>query len=243
MVKSKSLPFCFKQFAVAQDECAMKVNTDAVLLGAWADVNGAKRILDIGTGTGIIALIVAQKSNRDRNVLPCIDAIDIDKSAFLQAKGNFERSKWSNRLNAIHSSLQDFVAEKKYDIIISNPPYFIDDFKSKNTKKNIAKHSVTLTYETLLSCTNNLLTQIGKFFLVVPFFNYSVVEFLAAQNGLFVAKLVTVIAVQGKVPYLCLIQFQRRQYEIVRDSIVIQTELGGFTTDYKQVTKEFYLKF
>ena len=139
MAKLKSLPFYFKQFAVEQDMRVMKVNTDAVLLGAWADLTGAKRIIDIGTGTGVIALIMAQQSDKVRNVLPRIDAIDIDENAYLLAKANFEKSKWSNRLNAIHSSLQDFVSKKEYDIIISNPPYFIDDFKSKHAKKNIAK--------------------------------------------------------------------------------------------------------
>ena len=131
-------PFRFKQFSVAHDRCAMKVNTDGVLLGAWTDVDDARAILDIGTGTGVIALMMAQ-----RRAAAIIDAIDIDESAFGQASENFLNSMWSDRLYTHNISLQEYFPAKKYDLIISNPPYFIDDYKTESHQKNIAKHSVS----------------------------------------------------------------------------------------------------
>lgn len=231
--------FRFKQFTVSQDKCAMKVNTDGVLLGAWAEVSGAKFILDIGTGTGVIALMMAQKNSET-----IIDAIDIDEDAFKQAKDNFKQSVWRDRLDATHSSLQDFSTAKKYDTIISNPPYFVDDFKTDNHQKNIAKHSVALTYEELLEGISRLLSATGKAFLVIPVFNFKMFEVLAEEEKLFVAKLTEVTAVKGKNPYLALIELSRLPVpRVFKQTIEIQDEKGNFTQQYKELTKEFYLKF
>jgi tRNA1Val (adenine37-N6)-methyltransferase len=230
--------FRFKQFNVVQNKVAMKVNTDGVLLGAWAETTEAKYILDLGTGTGVIALMMAQKSNQ-----AVIDAIDIDHDAFVQAKANFEQSKWSNRLTAFHSSLQDFSAGKKYDLIISNPPYFVDNFKTENEKKNIAKHSTALTYEELIAGINLLLSEAGKGFLVVPIFNTSLLQFLTERENLFVTKQTDVIAVDGKKPYLAMLRLERQKKNVSKSVITIKNKASEFTTDYINLTKEFYLKF
>lgn len=230
--------FRFKQFSIAQDKCAMKVNTDGVLLGAWADVKGAKSILDIGTGTGVIALMAAQ-----RNSEATIDAIDIDESAYTQAKENFGQCKWEARLKIFHSSLQEFPSEKQYDVIISNPPYFIDDFKTGNEQKNIAKHSVALTYKELMEGINRLVIDSGKVFIAVPVFNFPLIEMEANRNRLFVTKHTEVVAVEGKSPYLLLMQIERNEKQFSKDSITIQKVDGNFTGEYKSLTKEFYLKF
>ena len=234
----QKLPFRFKEFSVAQEKCAMKVNTDGVLLGAWADVDGAETILDIGTGTGVIALMMAQ-----RNTAAIIDAIDIDADAFAQAGENFLNSTWGERLYAHHTSLQDYFPAKKYDLIISNPPYFVDDFKTEDHQKNIAKHSLSLSYQELVSGINRLLSDAGSATLVLPVFNLQLFESLASEQKLFVVKLTEVIAVEGKSPYLVLIKLGRRQMEYSKDRIVIQNEEGIFTNEYKELTKEFYLKF
>ena len=245
-------PFRFKQFAVAHDKCAMKVNTDGVLVGAWAEVSNVKRILDIGTGTGVIALMMAQR-NKDA----FIDAIDIDESAYLQAKDNFEQSPWADRLQAIHTALQQFifvqqhpagaqvetVATQGYDLIISNPPYFIDDFKSGKPLKDIARHSLALNYADLLAGTDKLLAPSGRACLVLPIFNLALLQTLAAKHSLFVCRLTEVTAVIGKQPYLALIQLQRREKPIEKTTLCIQNAQGGFTDDYKALTREFYLKF
>jgi len=232
------MSFRFKQFTVAQDKCAMKVNTDGVLLGVWADVTGVKTILDIGTGTGVIALMMAQKNSE-----AIIDAIDVVEDAYKQAKENFEQSPWSNRLTCVHSSLQDFSPDKKCDVIISNPPYFVDDFKTDNHQRNIAKHSTALTYPELLKGINRLLSSNGKAFLVIPVFNLQLVETLAEEENLFISKIVEVTAVTGKKPYLALMELVRYKEEVMKASIVIQDAIGNFTEEYKHLTKDFYLKF
>ncbi len=231
-------PFRFKQFHVAQEKCAMKVNTDGVLLGAWADLNCAGNILDIGTGTGVIALMMAQ-----RNAAAIIDAIDIDADAFAQAGENFLNSLWSDRLFAHHTSLQDYFPAKKYDLIISNPPYFVDDFKTEDHQRNIAKHSISLSYQELITGISRLLSDTGSASLVLPAFNLHLFESMALEQKLFIVKLTEVIAVEGKSPYLVLIKLGRQQMEYSKDSITIQSEEGFFSQEYMALTKDFYLKF
>ncbi len=231
-------PIRFKHFSVAQDRCAMKVNTDGVLLGAWADAESAETILDIGTGTGVIALMMAQ-----RNAAANIDAIDIDEDAYAQAAENFRSSIWSERMNAYHISLQGYLPAKKYDLIVSNPPYFIDDYKADDHQKNIAKHSISLSYQDLIAGIGRLLSENGKAAIVLPLFNLGLFESLASEQRLFIIKCTEVIAVEGKSPYLVLIQLGRHQAEYSKDRIVIQNEVGLFTSEYRELTKDFYLKF
>ena len=238
MVAKITTPFQFKQFSVAHDKCAMKVNTDGVLLGAWQDVSDAKYILDIGTGTGVIALMMAQKNSH-----AIIDAIEIDEAAYIQAKQNFSESKWTARINVFQSSLQDFSSSRKYDLIISNPPYFIDDFVSGNYRQNIAKHTISLTYEDLIIGIERLMMDEGRALLVIPAFNFEKIQALGSEQNLFVSRLTEVIAVQGKQPYLILIQFGRKEIVVMKDSIKIQNLDGSFTKQYKELTKDFYLKF
>lgn len=244
--------FRFKQFEVAHDKCAMKVNTDGVLLGAWANVTRASRILDIGTGTGVIALMMAQ---RNSNAL--IDAIDIDEHAWLQATENFANSPWPGRLQAAHTALQQFIFGQQlaaveqretqvtpgYDLIISNPPYFVADFKSGNIQKDIARHSVTLSYQDLAEGIARLLAPSGSACIVLPLFNLPLLQHLMAGYGLIVNRICEVSAVAGKPPYLALIQLQRVGKELEKTTLCIQNDQGEFTDEYRQLTKEFYLKF
>jgi tRNA1Val (adenine37-N6)-methyltransferase len=230
--------FRFKQFAVAHDRCAMKVNTDGVLLGAWADVSHAKRILDIGTGTGVIALMMAQK-----NTLATIDAIDIDQNAYEQATENFNQSPWAARLRAHHSALQSFSSSAKYDLIISNPPYFVDDTQAPDTRKNIARHGIELTYEELLHESDRLINDLGVLFLVVPIFNLPIIEQLSKEYFFHIAHVTEVTAVEGKGPYLALIKLNRVQRSRLRENLLIQHSDCSFTDEYKFLTKDFYLKF
>lgn len=230
--------FQFKQFKVAHDKCAMKVNTDGVLLGAWQEVNEAANILDIGTGSGVIALMMAQKNNHAH-----IDAIDIDHGAFEQAKENFSNSPWRNRLTAIHCALQNYFPSKKYYVIISNPPYFIDDQKAPDPQKNMARHSVTLDYETLLIHIARLLSDRGKALIALPAFNFSKFEALAAVQKLYVVKAAEVTATGGKPPYLVLFQLEKTEIPLLKNLIQIQNGNGEFTEQYKALTREFYLKF
>lgn len=234
--------FRFKQFEVVQHQSAMKVNTDGVLLGAWAieasEGFPVKTMLDIGTGTGVIALMLAQAYR-----LAIIDAIDIDKDAFAEAAENFAASHWSSRLNAYNTPLQNYVPGRLYDLIISNPPYFIDDFKTGSEKRNLAKHSAGLTYEELLSGINRLLAPEGKAFVVIPVFNVDRLQSLATAEHLFITQLTEVIATAGKPAYLALLRLERNPKAVVKAELTIQTAPNQFTEVYKELTKEFYLKF
>ncbi|MFM2293328.1 MAG: hypothetical protein RIS29_3141, partial [Bacteroidota bacterium] len=148
--------FRFKQFTVFHDRCAMKVGIDGVLLGCWTNVADTSMVLDIGTGTGLIALMIAQRTDAH------IDAIDIDEGAFEQAMINVQASPWSSRLNVVLSSLQDFVSDKKYDLIVSNPPYFINSLKNPDEQRTTARHTDSLTHEELIDQCIPKLTEGGR---------------------------------------------------------------------------------
>ena len=238
MSSNSNLLFRFKLFTVANDRCAMKVNTDGVLLGAWQQGNTARYILDIGTGTGVLTLMMAQK-NRDAT----IDAIDIDDEAYLQAQQNFMNSPWANRLNAFHTSLQNFNADTKYDVIISNPPYFIDDFTSSNQQRNLARHSIALSYDDLIEGIERLLCDTGIVWVVIPIFNVDLFNRIAAKKRLFITQRTDVISVNGKPPYLALLKLQRIERPYIIDYLEIQNVDGSFSQQYIHLTKDFYLKF
>ena len=160
-------PFQFKQFSVAQDRCAMKVGTDAVLLGAWSALDHMPNtILDIGSGTGILALIMAQRSTAE-----LIDALEIDSDAYEQCVHNFETSDWGDRLFCYHASLDEFVGEIEdtYDLIISNPPFYTDHFKSRNEARNKARFEDALPFEELLTSVSKLLSVTGQLNVIIPF--------------------------------------------------------------------------
>lgn len=216
----------------------MKVNTDGVLLGAWQDVSTAENILDIGTGSGVLALIMAQKNNK-----AIIDAVEIDENAFVQTSENFEKSPWRGRLTAVNGAIQDYRPDKRYDLIISNPPYFIEDLKSPDNQKNVARHSLALNYEDLLNCINRLLTNEGRALICLPAFNFSGFESLAKVRQLHATHITEVTAVTGREPYLVLILLERTEKDLVKDSIIIQNSTGEFTGQYKEMTRDFYLNF
>lgn len=232
----KPAPFRFKQFTVAHDKCAMKVNTDGVLLGAWADVSNAAYVLDIGTGTGVIALMAAQQNNS-----AMIQALEIDEPSFKQAADNFQQSKWSNRLTAFHQSFQNFSAPQLYDCIICNPPYFINDMKSPQLSKNVARHSITLTYQELLTHSNRLLSVNGQLFICIPAFNFETIQAEAQAQNLFITHHAQVIAVEGKPPYLSLVCIRRQKLPTENETIIIQTQEGNFTAHYRKLTEAYYL--
>ena len=182
--------FQFKQFLIQQDKCAMKVCTDACLFGAclpnllrWKSKNTVA--LDIGTGTGLLALMFAQK-----NLHAIIDAVEIDEAAAKQAKENFDNSPWKERLNVYNNSIQQFAnsTQKKYEVIICNPPFYENDLKSENQKRNLALHSDALFLEELISVVDLLLTDNGSFFVLLPFHRTKYFEALLLKNKLHVKE-------------------------------------------------------
>ena len=182
--------FKFKQFTIHQDKCAMKIGTDAVLLGAWVDIgNNPFSIFDIGSGTGILALMLAQRCHAE-----VIDAIEIDENAYEQCVDNFENSPWSDRLFCYHASLEEFAdeVEDAYDIIISNPPFYSEDFKSDNSQRDLARFVDALPFEHLLKSVSKLLSEKGRFSVIIPFKEEENFIGLASEVNLFPNRILRV---------------------------------------------------
>ncbi len=232
--------FEFKQFKINQDKCAMKVGTDAVLLGSWVDASDAKSILDIGTGTGIIALMMAQKSQAK------IDALDIDENAFLQAKENIYACKWKDRLAVHHISFQEYasVVSEKYDLIVSNPPYFIDSSKANAESRTAARHTDSLSFEELLNGVILLLTKKGKFCVILPYKEAELFRDMAKAKKLHIQKILRVKTRADKTEKRLLMQFEFNPTTFSESSILIEEdERHSYSDAYKELTKEFYLAF
>jgi tRNA1Val (adenine37-N6)-methyltransferase len=232
--------FHFKQFTINQDKSAMKVGTDGVLLGAWIQPEKAQNILDIGAGTGLIAIMLAQKSTG------FIDAIDIDHSSCIQAAENVKISPWKDRIRIIHSSLQEFRPGKRYELIVTNPPYFIDSFTTTNESRNRARSAdATLSYEELVDGVVRLLSISGKFCVILPSKESTYFRNLAEQNGLFCNKLIHVKTKASKPEKRVLMEFSRDEEELFEDELIIQEELDDriFTQQYIDLTKDFYITF
>jgi tRNA1Val (adenine37-N6)-methyltransferase len=233
--------FHFKQFSILQDKCAMKVGTDAVLLGSWIKTANENAILDIGTGTGLLALMLAQKSSCP------IDAIDVDENACLQANENANLSKWANRIHVSQISLQHFseIAEKKYDLIVSNPPYFEDSTKAFEEKRTLARHNDLLPYNELLEGVLKLLSQNGKFYVILPAKEGESFKVLAEQKKLFLSKLLRVRTKEDKTTEKrWIMQFEIKPKGFSEESIVIEkSNRHEYTQEYIDLTKDYYLHF
>ncbi len=229
--------FQFKQFTVYQDLAAMKVGTDGVLLGAWANFDKAKNILDIGTGTGLIALMAAQRNSNAQ-----ISAIEIDEQAYEQAKYNFEISPWKNRLQAFHTSLQNYKTTQKYDVIISNPPYFDETVQAKDQARQMARNTQSLSLKELLFYSSKLLKNNGQLFLVLPKSKESQLIDLAKSKGLFINHIVDVQGTKDSPIKRILVELSRHQNDYIRSGLIVEISRHNYTQDYINLTKDFYLK-
>jgi tRNA1Val (adenine37-N6)-methyltransferase len=238
-----SATFAFKQFNIRQDRCAMKVGTDAVLLGAWVKTYGVRRILDIGTGTGVIALMLAQKCGAQ------IDAIDIDEVAVQEARGNAATSPWPERIRVLHQSLQDFAGgtDEKYDLIVSNPPYFSESVTAAEKARAAARHQLLLPFHDLIEGVSKLLTRDGKFCVILP--SREGVKFLAlaASHGLHLTRFTRVKTTPEKTEKRWLMQFAwQPKPHFSESTLVIEKDSlneQNYTDEYKELTKEYYLYF
>ena len=240
IVKKISVPFHFKQFSIKQDRCSMKVGTDGVLLGAWADIIGASNILDIGTGTGLIALMLAQRA---QNAL--IDAVEIDPEACQQASKNMLASPWSNRVNAIEDAVQNFSKNttKKYDLIVSNPPFFSGGTFSNIENRNLVRHTVKLPNGELLAAARNLLTENGKFCVILPTIEGLRFQERAQNYRLYCTKITEVMPKHNTPVERVLLQFEKNPKLLEKDDLVIQyEERNDYTAEYIALTGDFYLK-
>ena len=229
--------FRFKQFAVEQEDVAMKVGTDGVLLGAWAYCEGAERILDIGTGTGVIALQMAQ-----RNPEAQISAVEIDEIAAKRARANFDLSPWAERLTVVQSAVQEFAPAEKFDLIVSNPPYFVDSLLPPDAKRSTARHTHDLTFEELDNAVCRLLSESGKFALILPVTEF---EKYLAITQLHLVRRCDVCPVEGGAVKRIMGEFAKQKPTTTKlETIAIERgKRGDYTDDYRALTKDFYLKF
>lgn len=230
--------FKFKQFTVWHDRCAMKVGTDGVLLGAWADANQADRILDIGTGTGLIALMLGQRTPETTH----ITALEIDQDAALQATENISRSPWHDKIDVKCADFNTYTAESAFDLIVSNPPYFIQSLNCPDKQRNTARHNNSLTYETLISRSSSMLTAPGKLALIFPMEVYDTVLAAASASGLYPSEIVRVITAPQMPAKRCLACFTRQNVQCRIQELLIEKSRHVYSDEFTQLVKDFYLK-
>ena len=240
--------FRFKQFTVWHDRCAMKVGTDGVLLGAWcplatATSEGEYKVLDIGTGSGLIALMLAQRATSIDDTPIVIDTIDIDAGAAEQAKFNFEQSPWSKLLRIYQSSLQEWQSEKEYDLIVSNPPYFQSSLKNPDAQRATARHTDSLSYNELIAHSERLLRRNGILALVLPIEAEEEILSLAVAAGLSPIAITYVHTKPGKPVKRILMALTKGDAdgEVDGNHFYIESADSPRSEEYKKLTEEFYL--
>lgn len=218
----------------------MKIGTDGVLLGAWTPlINNPYNVLDIGAGTGILSLMLAQRSNAEQ-----IDAIEIDEDAYEQCVENFETSPWSDKLFCFHAGLDEFVdePEEEYDLIISNPPFYTDDYKSDNTSRDLARFEDALPFEELIEAAALLLSDNGIFSVIIPYKEEERFVSMCQELDLFPLKITRVKGTPTSEIKRSLLAFCRIEQTPLIDELVIEISRHNYTSEYIELTKEFYLK-
>ena len=233
-------PFHFKQFTIHQDRCAMKIGTDGVLLGAWTSIKGnLGSILDVGTGTGIISLMLAQRS-----IAETIDAIEIDGGAYEQCVENFETSDWGDRLFCYHAGFDEFVqeVEEKYDLIVCNPPFYSEDVSSGNSSRDIARQNTSLPFDELLKGVSKLLSEDGLFATIIPFKEEKGFLALAESFGLFLNRVLRVRGNPSTEIKRSLLELGFKERKASIDELTVEIERHKYTKNYIELTKDFYLK-
>ncbi len=231
--------FTFKQFSLSDTNSTLKIGTDAVLLGAWARVGNVEQVLDVGCGCGVIALMLAQRSNAS------ILGIDIDENSVLEAKQNAAFSPWSQRIRFQCVSLQDFqkTSPEKFDCIVCNPPYFEQSLKSPFAHKNLSKHTDTLSYKELLQGVSQLLSSEGVFYVILPSQNYDKWLQICHQEKLYVSRCCFVKSISHKKHNRVMCAVVKFKTNTKFETLCIREDKDTYSSDYIQLTKEFYLKF
>ncbi len=230
--------FRFKQFVVRQRDSAMKVGTDGVLLGSWAVVNGCSRIWDVGCGTGLIALMMAQRSNA------LVSAVELDLAAANEARWNVEQSPWSERIDVHCGDVFDLSENLPHpDLIVCNPPFFTQSLQAPDEARAKARHEASLGCASLIRLATRVLTEAGRLCFIAPADRCDDIILACALEGLYIARQTEVCGVVGKSPVRILWEISRDKCSTEKSSISIRLSDGSFTPEYIELTKDFYLKF
>lgn len=235
-----SRPFRFKQFEIRQDRCAMKVGTDGVLIGAWAEVSGARAVLDAGCGTGLISLMVAQRNGESR-----IDAVEIDQDAAEQAKENVKRSAWAERINVVNVDVRQWceTVQTRYDLVISNPPYFSNSLGCPDEGRLKARHDESLSLEELAAGVSRVMSADGRFCVILPYREAERMVMTCEVEGLYPNRQTDVYGrTDAEFPVRVMMEFVRSVTgESRRASLYIEKSRNVYTDEYTDLTKVFYL--
>ena len=231
-------PFHFQQFSLFHHRSTMKVGTDAVLLGIWTDLRSVEEVLDIGTGCGIIPLLLAARSADVK-----VDAVELDAVSYEEASGNFSQSPFSDRLQAFHADINRFVPEgdKRYDLVISNPPFFINDHRPEHKGRKLARHADTLRYDQLVAAVLRLMKPGGRFSVVLPYRESKVFLELAGQAGLFLQRQMLIFPKPCKEPNRVNLLLGASAAHPETEKFNIRNEDGSFTQQYLDMVKNYYL--
>ena len=239
MNKKNYKPFKFKEFTIHQNNAAMKIGTDGILLGAWADLSDKKKGIDIGSGTGVISIMLCQ-----RNEILEIDSVEVSERAVVDAKKNIKNCKWNERINLIHKDLKLFSTENKYDLIISNPPYFKKSLKPKDLDRLKARHEESLNYKDVLNFSEKHLLKKGTINLILPIDQKQEVIEYAGKFGLYINKECIVFPKPNKNPHRLLIELSKTKKTLESQSLIIENDgRHNYTDNYKKLTREFYTIF
>lgn len=233
----RSADFHFKQFSISHDRSTHKIGTDGVLLGAWVAVKNVSRILDIGTGTGVIALMLAQRSDP----LTKIDAVEIEEADAAQARENVARSPWPEKVNVIHSSIQRFSPGHQYDLITSNPPYFINSWRPPEKRRSQARHTHELSFEELLQSSLRLLKEDGRLAVILPYQEGLHFIDLAKSSQLYPVRQLTFRSRANKPIERLLLEFTKKSGDLLSDELILHDKGNEWSEEYCALTRDFYL--
>ena len=239
------MAFQCKQFSIEQDKCAMKVNTDSMILGSWVEISSQTRMLDIGTGTGILALMLAQKAGPDA----VIDAIEIDPDAAAQARENVLRSPWTENINTCQGCVLSQAPARQYDLIISNPPYFdaaqkpSNAFESQTDARKRARQSDSLSPEALFQWVAAYLDKSGDFYCLYPAGAVQALIPQAQAAGLHCDSLMWIKSMANKPAYVAALRFRREPSIVKKDTLVIHEESGEYSAEFRSLCRDYYLNF
>ena len=229
--------FRFKRFMVNQGDCAMKVGTDGVLLGAWADIPQGCSVLDIGTGTGVIALMAAQRGAGK------VVAIEIDAAAAVQAAANASQSEWADKIEVVTADVAGYHSDIRFERILSNPPYFRDSLRCPDSGRNTARHNDSLSYEVLIRCSVGLLSDDGLLCVVLPFDAAGTFVRCAQTAGLCLVRRTDVVTAPGREPKRSLMSFSVTHAQPLTDVLCIRDSNGTESAEYIELVRDFYLKY